>query len=113
MRFLYGVICLKKGIKIFMIILNRKRIYLLIACIVLSVGVFKITTEKNKNDVVATVALPSSNKVIVIDAGHGVPDEGAESSTRNNRSGNKLKNSFEGSKFTRTIRQYCNTYEKR
>lgn len=31
-------------------------------------------------DTIPTVSLPVSNKVIVIDAGHGVPDEGAQSS---------------------------------
>ena len=42
--------------------------------------------EKNGNDnrSIATVALPVDSKVIILDAGHGVPDEGAESSTRNN-----------------------------
>ena len=38
------------------------------------------------NKTVETVSLPVTNKVIVIDAGHGVPDEGAQSSSRNNRS---------------------------
>ena len=30
-------------------------------------------------DTVSTVSLPVSNKTIVLDAGHGYPDEGAES----------------------------------
>ena len=39
-----------------------------------------IQTAKTDNKTVQTVTLPVTNKVIVIDAGHGVPDEGAESS---------------------------------
>lgn len=39
-----------------------------------------IQTAKTDKKIVQTVTLPVTNKVIVIDAGHGVPDEGAESS---------------------------------
>lgn len=39
----------------------------------------KNKTNKNENTR-STVAIPTSSKVIVIDAGHGVPDEGAQSS---------------------------------
>lgn len=35
------------------------------------------------NKTVETVSLPVSNKVIVLDAGHGIPDEGAQSRLRN------------------------------
>lgn len=38
-----------------------------------------IQTAKTDKKIVQTVTLPVTNKVIVIDAGHGVPDEGAES----------------------------------
>lgn len=34
-----------------------------------------IQTAKTDNKTVQTVTLPVTNKVIVIDAGHGVPDE--------------------------------------
>ncbi len=51
---------------------------------------YNVNNSENESNIdvktVQTVALPVDNKVIVIDAGHGVPDEGAESSTRNNRS---------------------------
>ena len=43
-----------------------------------SITAYNVNNTKNKT--VATVALPVNNKVIVIDAGHGVPDEGAQSS---------------------------------
>lgn len=57
-----------------MIILNRKRILLITSILVISIFVFTIQTAQ-VNETVETVALPISNKVIVIDAGHGVPDE--------------------------------------
>jgi len=63
-----------------MVVLTKKRIYTILTCIVLTtfIGIGGINTNK-KIDTVETVALPVSSKVIVIDAGHGVPDEGAES----------------------------------
>lgn len=68
-----------------MIILNKKRILLIAGLI--SVSIFAFTFQiADINKTVQTVALPVSDKVIVIDAGHGKPDEGAESSNRNNRS---------------------------
>lgn len=86
-----------------MIILDKKRILLITLLVAISIFAFTIqTAEVNKT--VETVALPVSNKTIVIDAGHGKPDEGAESSNRYNRSGDKLKNCIKIAKFVRTIR---------
>ena len=39
-----------------------------------------ITNIDSKEKTVETVATPVSNKVVIVDAGHGTPDEGAESS---------------------------------
>jgi len=63
-----------------MVVLTKKRIYTILACIVFTtfIGIGGIGINKN-NQTVETVALPVSSKVIVIDAGHGIPDEGAES----------------------------------
>lgn len=58
-----------------MIILNKKRILLIVSVVAISIFVFTIQIAQTK-DTVQTVALPVSNKVIVIDAGHGKPDEG-------------------------------------
>ena len=65
-----------------MIILNKKRITLILSGIFLSIFVFILTTGKNteQTNYISTVSLPASGKTIVIDAGHGVPDEGAQSS---------------------------------
>ena len=72
-----------------MIVLRKKRLlltaYLILACVFVSVYTVSSQKEK-KTDAVLVSALPVSEKVIVIDAGHGVPDEGAQSSSRNNRS---------------------------
>ena len=70
-----------------MIIISKKRIAIISGIILLAVFAFTFQTA-NLNNTVQTVSLPVSNKVIVLDAGHGKPDEGAESSNRNNRSGN-------------------------
>lgn len=60
-----------------MIILNKKRITLILSGIFLSVFVFILTTgnAEEQNKYISTVSLPASGKTIVIDAGHGVPDE--------------------------------------
>lgn len=62
-----------------MIIINRKRVMAIAAMLCVSLFAFacKLNTTTN---VVETSSLPVSNKVIVLDAGHGIPDEGAESS---------------------------------
>lgn len=68
-----------------MIILNKKRILLITSLVAISICAFTFQIAETDNTI-QTVALPVSNKTIVIDAGHGKPDEGAESSNRNNRS---------------------------
>ena len=89
-----------------MIIIRKKRIITLISIIFVTLFIANIKIDKQE-ETVETVAIPVTNKVIVVDAGHGVPDEGAQSSTRNNRGRNKLKDSSKITKFTRTI--WCNS----
>ena len=73
-----------------MIILNRKRLIAMLSMVCISIFVFTFQiAEEDKT--VETVALPVTNKVIVIDAGHGVPDEGAESSTGTTEAETNLK----------------------
>ena len=76
-----------------MIILHRKNILFAIGIISMFILTYLITGYNVKNssnnmntETVQTVALPVDSKVIIVDAGHGIPDEGAESSTRHNRS---------------------------
>ena len=74
-----------------MILLSKKRIFLILSCISLSVITFLFFTNTNFDRTVETVALPVSDKVIVLDAGHGVPDEGAESSNGTTEAETNLK----------------------
>ncbi len=62
-----------------MIVIYRKRIFMLL------IGIFCFSTIlcaniSNVEKTVLTSATPVTEKVVVIDAGHGKPDEGAESS---------------------------------
>lgn len=57
-----------------MIIIRKKRLVLITSFVLVSIFTFMVSNIKNPNTV-ETVALPVSNKVIVIDAGHGSPDE--------------------------------------
>ena len=66
-----------------MLIFNQKRIITIFLMVFVSLfaSSFKIANNNmlNKEITTETVALPVTNRVIVIDAGHGTPDEGAES----------------------------------
>lgn len=68
-----------------MIVLSKKRIMIVIGTVMIAMFAFIFQTA-SVNKTVQTVALPVSDKVVVIDAGHGKPDEGAQSSNRYNRS---------------------------
>lgn len=61
-----------------MFVINRKRISIIMLCMLVSIFSFILATtnQKEKNvPTVPTVATPVSGKTIVVDAGHGVPDE--------------------------------------
>lgn len=58
-----------------MIVLRKKRILLVLACVVLSICFINIGQNLKNKVALPTVSLPVSNKVIVLDAGHGSPDE--------------------------------------
>ena len=58
-----------------MIILHKKRLILIGSLLCLSLTAISLKTAFTKPKTVETVNLPVSNKVIVLDAGHGVPDE--------------------------------------
>ncbi len=62
-----------------MIILRKKRILLIVFFLFISVFACMYANEKI-NQTIQTVATPVNNKVVVLDAGHGKPDEGAQSS---------------------------------
>ena len=54
----------------FVVRLRKVLVVLLILIVILGYTICKV---------IPTIAIPTTNRVIVIDAGHGVPDEGAES----------------------------------
>ena len=74
-----------------MIVLNKKRITLILSGIFLSIFVFVLSTGTDENKYISTVSLPASGKTVVIDAGHGVPDEGAQSSNGTTEAETNLK----------------------
>lgn len=65
-----------------MVILSKKRILIIIFCLIIGISTFLIKTSivniDNKKTSEVT-AVPASGKTIILDAGHGTPDEGAES----------------------------------
>lgn len=76
-----------------MFVINRKKISLILACLLLAIFAYsyegtKINFEQETEQVTST---PVSGKVIVVDAGHGVPDEGAESSSGTTEAETNLK----------------------
>lgn len=53
-----------------MILLSRKRLFIILSCVTLSITTFLFFTAHKSLTTIETVALPVSNKVIVLDAGH-------------------------------------------
>lgn len=85
-----------------MIIINRKRIQLILLCLLIGTFAFSFqvandqnkimeNTEKKQQTTIPTTATPVSGRTIVIDAGHGVPDEGAESNSGTTEAETNLK----------------------
>lgn len=77
-----------------MIIINKKRILFITSIALASIFIFTFvlqTAKFDKQSTVPTVSLPVSNKVIVLDAGHGIPDEGAQSSNGTTEAESNLK----------------------
>lgn len=54
-----------------------KRLIFVTFLVCLSISSFAVSNIMDNNRVIATNALPITNKIIVLDAGHGKPDEGA------------------------------------
>lgn len=68
-----------------MIVINKKRLGIILSCIFVGVFAFSFkiageekiqSTDVENNKILETAATPVSGKTIVVDAGHGVPDEG-------------------------------------
>ena len=83
-----------------MVIINKKRIQIIMACIFISLFAFSIQVGNTKNNTIntneinnlmETTSTPVSGKTVILDAGHGVPDEGAQSSTGTTEAETNLK----------------------
>ena len=83
-----------------MVVINKKRIQIIVSCVLVSLLVFSIqvgTTKNNTintneiNNLMETTSTPVSGKTVILDAGHGVPDEGAQSSTGTTEAETNLK----------------------
>lgn len=76
-----------------MIILKKKNLIFIGSLIIVTVFTYIFTgyITNNKDNSISTSSLPVTNKVIVIDAGHGIPDEGAESSNGTTEAETNLK----------------------
>lgn len=69
-----------------MVIINKKRIKIILSCILVGIlaFIFQIADKKEilqtdnltQTNTLQTAATPVSGKVIVIDAGHGIPEKG-------------------------------------
>ena len=72
-----------------MLVLNKKKIRMIVLGIFVLVFGFAFICDKKES--VPTVSLPVSGKTIVIDAGHGKPDEGAQSNNGTTEAETNLK----------------------
>lgn len=75
-----------------MIVINKKRLKIILSAVIIGILAFTFQTSGNNgksdgetaiqddSNIVAVTSTPVSGKTIVVDAGHGTPDEGAESS---------------------------------
>ena len=63
-----------------MLILSKKKILtILLGVFVFLFAISFIITDndlENREEIIETVSTPVSNKVVIVDAGHGTPDEG-------------------------------------
>lgn len=60
-----------------MVLISKKRLMfvaIVVVCSIFSFSLFRQIDRENNLESTQTVALPVSNKVVVLDAGHGSPD---------------------------------------
>lgn len=65
--------------------------------------------ERNIGDAVQVTTLPVSGKVVILDAGHGTPDERRRKQNWYNRGANQLRDCIKNTKTFRTIRLYSHS----
>ena len=62
-----------------MFIINKRRVAFILMSVLLPIGIFSYQYSNTNKTAISTMALPVTNKTIVIDAGHGGEDGGATS----------------------------------
>jgi N-acetylmuramoyl-L-alanine amidase cwlD len=62
-----------------MFIINKRRVAFILMSVLLPIGIFSYQYSNTNKNAISTMALPVTNKTIVIDAGHGGEDGGATS----------------------------------
>lgn len=74
-----------------MMVIDKKRIKIILGCILIAIFTFtfqvanqKENANKIQEQTAQTTSTPVSGKTVVLDAGHGVPDEGDCLLTLNN-----------------------------
>ena len=65
-----------------MLVISKKRIQIILSCLIMALFAFSFQVAENNRgletkNTVETTSTPVSGKVVVLDAGHGKPDEGA------------------------------------
>ena len=66
---------IKKGMDFSMIIINKKRIQIIVACLMIAIFAFSFqiagnSVKEEQQNVIQTTATPVSGRTVVIDAGH-------------------------------------------
>lgn len=81
-----------------MFVINQKRIKIILTGLFIALFAFSFQIAKDEKktqnmpvNVVETTATPVSGKTVVLDAGHGIPDEGAQSSNGTTEAQTNLK----------------------
>ena len=79
-----------------MLVFQKKRLAFLVICLLLGIFSYAYQNTKIKMDdkLEEATATPVSGKVVVLDAGHGTPDEGAQSSSGTTEAETNLKIAF-------------------
>ena len=73
-----------------MIVINKKRLIFIEVSIILSIF-FSTILNKSNDDTINTSLIPVSSHTVTIDAGHGIPDEGAQNENGLTEAGINLK----------------------
>ena len=62
-----------------MIVISKKRIQIIILCVMVSILTVVLQVKGNTKEIQNTNSDMNNGKTVILDAGHGIPDEGAQS----------------------------------